>query len=70
MIRFKQMHLDGKPYGIKQPAVICSAFHPASVKVEDLLYQTLHWLNKICSLFVNLSEFGLSHNSHHEFPLF
>ncbi len=70
MIRFELMHLDGKSHGSKQPTFIYCTFHSASTKIEDLFYYTLHRLNAICSLFVNLFEFGLEHDSHNDLPLF
>jgi len=59
------MHLDSQTHCCKQPAVILLTPHPATVKIENILYDALHRFNFICSLAVDLFMFFLLHKLDH-----
>ena len=63
------MHLDSQTHCCEQPAVIFVTAHPATVEVKNILYDTLHRLNFICSFTVNLFMFLLRHEFDHLFAM-
>ncbi len=64
------VHLDREPHSSKQPPVTCVASHPTVIKFENVFNESLHRLNFVRSLFVNLFQFWRLQALVHENPIF
>ena len=64
------MHLNSKTHSGEKPSVACVPSHPTIVKFEDIFNESLHGLNSVRSLFVNLFQFWRLQTLVHENSIF